>query len=89
MLGRALAGISKSVASAVEVNSSLLSNFYQPLLTHSPHVERVPLARALVNCSDVFVPVVTDSGVCCGFNVNTELKKSDYSDLVQELQVRI
>ena len=46
MLGGAVAGISKSVPSAVEINSSLLSNFDQPLLTHGPHVERVPLARA-------------------------------------------
>ena len=40
-----------------------------------------------VNCSEIFTPVITDSGVCCAFNLETRLKESNYSKLVQEMQV--
>ena len=40
-----------------------------------------------VNCSEIFTPVVTDSGVCCAFNLHMDLKKSKYSELVEEMQV--
>ena len=40
----------------------------------------------LVNCSDIFTPVITDSGVCCAFNHRSNLKDSMYSQLVEEMQ---
>ena len=40
----------------------------------------------LVNCSDIFTPVVTDSGICCAFNVKNTLMESNYSRLVSEMQ---
>ena len=40
----------------------------------------------LVNCSDIFTPVITDSGVCCAFNHQSKLKDSMYSQLVKEMQ---
>ena len=39
-----------------------------------------------VNCSDIFTPVITDSGVCCAFNLQDNLRDSDYSRLVQAMQ---
>ena len=41
----------------------------------------------LINCSQIFKPVITDSGVCCGFNLKHDLKESSYSSLVNEMQV--
>ena len=40
-----------------------------------------------VNCSEIFTPVITDSGVCCAFNLGSDLKESNYSHLVTEMQV--
>ena len=40
-----------------------------------------------VNCSEIFKPVITDTGVCCAFNLERDLKESNYSSLVKELQV--
>ena len=40
-----------------------------------------------INCSEIFTPVITDTGVCCAFNLRTDLKASIYSQLVQEIQV--
>ena len=40
-----------------------------------------------VNSSEIFTPVVTDSGVCCAFNLHMDLKESKYSKLVEEMQV--
>ena len=40
-----------------------------------------------VNCSEIFIPVITDLGVCCGFNLGIDLKESEYSSLVKEMQV--
>ena len=39
-----------------------------------------------VNCSDIFTPVVTDSGICCAFNVKNPLKETEYSGLLAEMQ---
>ena len=36
-----------------------------------------------VNCSDMFTP---DSGICCALNVESNLKESEYSHLVTEMQ---
>ena len=33
--------------------------------------------------------MITDSGVCCAFNLHSELKESKYSQLVKEMQVRL
>ena len=41
-----------------------------------------------VNCSEIFTPVITDSGVCCAFNLESDLKESNYSHLVEEMQVK-
>ena len=40
-----------------------------------------------INCSEIFTPVITDTGVCCAFNLRTDLKESNYSQLVKEMQV--
>ena len=40
-----------------------------------------------VNCSEIFKPVITDTGVCCAFNLQSDLKESNYSQLVDETQV--
>ena len=42
-----------------------------------------------VNCSQIFKPVITDTGVCCAFNLQSDLTESDYSRLVEETQVRL
>ena len=34
----------------------------------------------------MFTPVVTDSGICCALNVESNLKESEYSHLVTEMQ---
>ena len=39
-----------------------------------------------VNCSDIFTPVITDSGICCAFNLQDNLRDSDYSRLVHAMQ---
>ena len=41
-----------------------------------------------VNCSAIFTPVITDTGVCCAFNLKSDLKESEYSHLVEEMQVQ-
>ena len=40
-----------------------------------------------INCSEIFTPVITDTGVCCAFNLQTHFKESNYSQLVKEMQV--
>ena len=42
----------------------------------------------LINCSEIFTPVITDSGVCCAFNLQDDLRESTYSQLVKEMQVK-
>ena len=42
-----------------------------------------------VNCSSIFSPMITDSGVCCAFNLNLALKESTYSKLVAEMKVAV
>ena len=42
-----------------------------------------------VNCSDIFTPVVTDSGICCAFNMQDNLEDSDYSRLVQAMRASL
>ena len=32
--------------------------------------------------------MITDSGVCCAFNLESDLKESSYSHLVEEMQVK-
>ena len=34
----------------------------------------------------MFTPSVTDSGICCALNVESNLKDSEYSHLVPEMQ---
>ena len=41
-----------------------------------------------VNCSEIFTPVITDTGVCCAFNLQSDLRESEYSHLVEEMQVK-
>ena len=40
-----------------------------------------------INCSEIFTPVITDTGVCCAFNLGSHFKESNYSQLVKEMQV--
>ena len=40
-----------------------------------------------VDCSEIFTPVISDSGVCCAFNLHRDLKRTNYSKLVEEMQV--
>ena len=39
-----------------------------------------------MNCSEIFTPVITDTGVCCSFNPHSNLRESNYSQLVLEMQ---
>ena len=41
-----------------------------------------------VNCSEIFKPVITDTGVCCAFNLQSDFKDSNYTSLVNDIQVR-
>ena len=41
-----------------------------------------------IDCSKIFTPVITDTGVCCAFNLRTGLKESIYRQLVEKIQVR-
>ena len=43
----------------------------------------------VIDCSDIFTPVVTDSGICCALNVKSSLEESNYSRLVTEMQGQI
>ena len=53
----------------------------------SPHIlHRCSWLGRDVNCSDIFTSVVTDSGVCCAFNLQENLRESEYSRLVQAMQ---
>ena len=38
-----------------------------------------------VNCSDLFKPIPTDSGMCCSFNFVSTLRSSNYSRLMDEM----
>ena len=39
-----------------------------------------------VNCTEIFTPVITDSGVCCAFNLQDNLRDSEFSRLVKSMQ---
>ena len=53
----------------------------------SPHMlSKCSWKGEKVNCSDIFTPVITDSGVCCAFNLQDNLRDSDYSRLVHTMQ---
>ena len=53
----------------------------------SPHMlSKCSWKGEKVNCSDIFTPVITDSGVCCAFNLQDNLRESDYSRLVHTMQ---
>ena len=53
----------------------------------SPHMlSKCSWKGEKVNCSDIFTPVITDSGVCCAFNLQDNLRDSDYSRLVHAMQ---
>ena len=43
----------------------------------------------VIDCSGIFTPVVTDSGICCALNVKSSFEESDYSRLVTEMQGQI
>ena len=56
-------------------------------IAHTYMLRRCSWQGKEVDCSKIFTPVITDSGVCCAFNLGSDLKKSNYSDLVEEMQV--
>ena len=68
---------------------------WQAMLPCSPSMNNPDLPHMIrscswlgnqVNCSDIFTQVVTDSGVCCAFNVQENLKESEFSRLVNEMR---
>ena len=66
---------------------SALPCSYDPLSEDSSYMlKKCTWQGNLVNCSDIFTPVITDSGVCCAFNHRSDLKDSMYSQLVKEMQ---
>ena len=44
------------------------------------------VAGSLVNCSDLFTKVPTDSGMCCALNTEDSLRSSEYQELINEMQ---
>ena len=44
------------------------------------------VAGVEVNCSDLFIRVPTDTGMCCALNVDDSLRVSEYQKLVKEMQ---
>ena len=60
------------------------SSMNNPDLPHM--IRRCSWLGNQVNCSDIFTQIVTDSGVCCAFNVHDNLKESEYSRLVREMR---
>ena len=44
------------------------------------------VAGKKTNCSNLFIRVPTDSGMCCAINWENTLKTSDYKGLVQSMQ---
>ena len=38
------------------------------------------------DCKKIFKRIPTDSGICCGMNVDDSLEKSEYSNLITEMQ---
>ena len=53
----------------------------------SPHMlSRCSWQGNDVKCSEIFTPVVTDSGVCCAFNLQDNLRDSEFTRLVQSMQ---
>ena len=53
--------------------------------SNSSLLTRCSWAGAPINCSDIFRPVTTDSGVCCAFNAESVLRDSSFTDLVKEM----
>ena len=43
-------------------------------------------AGKMINCSDIFTRVPTDTGICCALNVDDLLRESEYQNLVRKLQ---
>ena len=53
----------------------------------SPHMlSRCSWQGKDVNCSEIFIPVITDSGVCCAFNLQDNLRDSEFTRLVKSMQ---
>ena len=53
----------------------------------SPHMlSRCSWQGKDVNCSEIFIPVITDSGVCCAFNLQDNLRGSEFTRLVKSMQ---
>ena len=44
------------------------------------------VAGVEVNCSNLFIRVPTDTGMCCALNVDDSLRVSEYKELVKEMQ---
>ena len=66
---------------------SALPCSYDPLSEDSAYMlKKCTWQGNLVNCSDIFTPVITDYGVCCAFNHRSNLKDSMYRQLVKEMQ---
>ena len=57
-----------------------------PELSTSFMLKSCQLAGEKIECSKIFTKVPSDSGMCCGLNVESNLQQSMYSDLVQEME---
>ena len=44
------------------------------------------VAGVEVNCSNLFIRVPTDTGMCCALNVDDSLRASEYTSLVKQMQ---
>ena len=44
------------------------------------------VAGVEVDCSNLFIRVPTDAGMCCALNVDDSLRASEYQELVKEMQ---
>ena len=66
---------------------SALPCHLDPLSPDSPYMlKKCTWQGKQVNCSEIFTPVITDTGVCCAFNQRSNLKDSMYSRLVRDMQ---
>ena len=65
---------------------STLSCSNLPGLSNNFMIKSCELGGKNFECSKIFSKVPTDSGMCCGLNIESNLKKSKYSNLVKEMQ---
>ena len=60
--------------------------FHQPDVTPGFLLKNCSWAGQDVDCRKIFETVPTDSGMCCAFNLKSDLKPSNYSTFVKTMQ---